>query len=176
MTKEDFYILRNSITMRQVAGYYGFRIDRKGFIKCPFHGNGSERTPSLKIFPEFRGFHCKGCGQGGDVTKFVELYENVTQKEAAILLSQRFNIPISDNSEIPEEVLHRAKQAELERQGKLARQIEIQSELRQIATLIKGYEGIRLTAVPFSEIWCYTQNELPKLIGRWEYLFSEMRK
>ena len=179
MNKDDFIILRNSITMRQVVGYYGFCITRKGknsFIRCPLHAGGSERTPSMIIYEGFRGFYCRGCGQGGDVTKFVELYEGVTQKEAALLLSQRFGVSISENEDIPTETLRKAQQAVLAQQWVLARQAEIKSELPSLASKISTYEAVALTAEPFGEIWMYVQNELPLLKGRWETLFGDLKR
>lgn len=179
MTKEDFYILRNSITMHQVANHYGFRIIRKGksnFIRCPLHAGGSERTPSMIIYEGFRGFYCRGCGQGGDVTKFVELYEGVTQKEAALILSQRFGVPISENEEVPEETRQKAQIAVKETQRELIRQSEIRAELVKIGGQIRAYELVTLTAEPFGEVWMYVKNELPLLIGRWETLFGELKR
>lgn len=41
---------------------------------CPFH---AEDTPSFYIFPETKTYHCFGCGEHGDVIKFVEKYENI---------------------------------------------------------------------------------------------------
>ena len=42
---------------------------------CPFHG---EKTPSFQVNGDKGVFHCFGCGVGGDVIKFVELYDKVT--------------------------------------------------------------------------------------------------
>ncbi len=179
MTKEDFYILRNSITMHQVVNHYGFRLTRKGkssFIRCPLHVGGSERTPSMIIYEGFRGFYCRGCGQGGDVTKFVELYEGVTQKEAALILSQRFNVPISENEEVSEETRQKAHIAVKEAQRELIHQSEIRAELAKLGALIRVYKAVTLTAEPFGEVWMYVQNELPLLIGRWEALFGELKR
>ena len=41
---------------------------------CPFHG---EKTPSFHVNGDKGFFHCFGCGVGGDVIKFVELYDKV---------------------------------------------------------------------------------------------------
>jgi DNA primase len=179
MTKEDFYILRNSITMRQVVNHYGFRITRKGknnFIRCPLHASGAERTPSMIIYEGYRGFYCRGCGQGGDVTKFVELYEGVTQKDAALILSERFGVSISENEEVSEETRQKAHTAVKEAQRELIRQKEIRAELAKLGGQIRAYRLITLTAEPFSETWIYIQNKLPLLIGQWEALFGEMKK
>lgn len=176
MTKADFDIIRNSITMRQLAEFYGFRIDSKGFIRCQFHGNGTERTPSLKVFEGYRGFHCKACGTGGDVTRFVELYENLSSKDAVKVLSERFNIPITDNGTIPPEAIQRAKQAQYEREQEKLRQQQLQAELRRLGTLIYGYERVALTVDVFGDVWCYCVNELPLMRWKWEELFQQLRK
>src|SRR3989304_2241885 len=36
---------------------------------CPFHG---ERTPSFHVYPEDKHFKCYGCGEYGDVFKFLQ--------------------------------------------------------------------------------------------------------
>jgi hypothetical protein len=40
-----------------------------GKVRCPFHGNGQERTPSLHCFDDGC-FHCFGCGKGGTIFHF----------------------------------------------------------------------------------------------------------
>jgi len=176
MTKEDFIILRNSITMLQVAEHYNLKITKRGgalFILCPFH---PDVNASLQIYDGFKGFYCRGCGQGGDVTKFVELYEGVTQKEAAIMLSRWFDIPISEDGEVPPESLQKAQKAISEKERELHRQVEIRTSLTKLSDKIKAFEAIALTAEPFGEIWCYVQDELPKLKGKWEALFRELKR
>ena len=42
---------------------------------CPFH---DERTPSFSVNAADKVFHCFGCGEGGDLFKFVQLTEGVT--------------------------------------------------------------------------------------------------
>lgn len=176
MTKADFDIIRNSITMRQVATYYNFHIDSKGFIRCPFHGSGNERTPSLQIYNGFRGFYCRGCNTGGDVIRFVQLYENLSSKDAVKVLAERFGITTSDNGTIPPEAIQRAKQAQLEREQEKLHQQQIQAELRRLGTLIYGYERVALTAEVFGDAWCYVVNELPVLKYQWDYYFEQLRK
>jgi DNA primase len=176
MTKEDFIILRNSITMLQVAEHYNLKITKRGgalFILCPFH---PDVNASLQIYDGFKGFYCRGCGQGGDVTKFVELYEGVTQKEAALILSERFGIPISDNGEVPLESLQKAQKAISEKERELHHQQEIKASLTELSVTIRAYEAIALTAEPFGVAWCYVQDILPRLKGEWEALFGEMKR
>jgi DNA primase len=60
---------------------------------CPFHG---EKTPSFQVNGEKGFFHCFGCGVGGDVIKFVELYEKVTFPEAVRQLAARVGITVPE--------------------------------------------------------------------------------
>ena len=60
---------------------------------CPFHG---EKTPSFQVNGEKGFFHCFGCGVGGDVIKFVELYEKVTFPEAVRQLAARVGLTVPE--------------------------------------------------------------------------------
>jgi DNA primase len=60
---------------------------------CPFHG---EKTPSFHVNPDRGFFHCFGCGVGGDVFKFVELYEKLTFPEAVRSLAARMGVPVPE--------------------------------------------------------------------------------
>jgi DNA primase len=39
-------------------------------VCCPFHAGGEERTPSLHVYPNDRGWACFGCGRGGTIVDF----------------------------------------------------------------------------------------------------------
>ncbi len=56
---------------------------------CPFHG---EKTPSFHVHPDDGYFKCFGCGQAGDVIKFVQLRENLGFQDAARMLAQRAGV------------------------------------------------------------------------------------
>lgn len=69
---------------------------------CPFH---NEKTPSFGVSREQGLFHCFGCKAGGNVFKFVELYEKVNFPEAVRLLAKKFGMALpemSDASRDPE--------------------------------------------------------------------------
>ncbi|HSC27728.1 MAG TPA: DNA primase [Vicinamibacterales bacterium] len=60
---------------------------------CPFHG---EKTPSFQVNGDRGFFHCFGCGAGGDVIKFVELYDKVSFPEAVRLLAARAGLTVPE--------------------------------------------------------------------------------
>jgi DNA primase len=62
---------------------------------CPFH---EERTPSFNVRQEPPLFHCFGCGEGGDVFKFVMLRERCGFPEAVEIVARRFGIPVPERS------------------------------------------------------------------------------
>jgi DNA primase len=60
---------------------------------CPFH---QEKTPSFNVRSEPPVFHCFGCGEGGDVFKFVMLHERVGFPEAIETVARRFGVPVPE--------------------------------------------------------------------------------
>lgn len=52
---------------------------------CPLHG---DRQPSFLVDPNKDLFYCYGCGRGGDVIRFAELYHQVKFSQALTLLRQ----------------------------------------------------------------------------------------
>lgn len=98
--------IRECLTMREVVEFYGFEVNRGGYINCPFH---SENTPSLRIYPGNRGFHCFGCGAHGDVIKFVMLLFNLSFSQAVVRLSSDFHLDLTAERETPKEARERIR-------------------------------------------------------------------
>lgn len=67
---------------------------------CPFH---SEKTPSFTVNPEKQVFHCFGCGEGGNVIRFVMKHDGVSFPEAVQSLARRFNIELPTKEMSPAE-------------------------------------------------------------------------
>ena len=83
-------VIHDVVPLKKSGGTY------KGL--CPFH---KEKTPSFHVNPDKGFFHCFGCATGGDVVKFVELYDKLSFPEAVRALAQRFGmtVPESDDPE-----------------------------------------------------------------------------
>lgn len=83
-----FLEVKEHLTTRQVAEFYGLQVKRNGFACCPFH---EEKHPSMKLD---RNYHCFGCGIGGDVIDYVSRMFGLSQYEAALKLIAEFHLPI----------------------------------------------------------------------------------
>ena len=73
--------------MTELAASYGFEPNRAGFICCPFH---NEKTASLKIYPDNRGWYCYGCNAGGDIITFTQKLHRLNFKQALKKLNDDF--------------------------------------------------------------------------------------
>ncbi|MHC4934533.1 MAG: CHC2 zinc finger domain-containing protein, partial [Planctomycetota bacterium] len=62
---------------------------------CPFH---QEKTPSFSVDPNTQLFYCFGCQTGGDIFKFVMLYDKAGFGEAVETLANRFGVPLPRRS------------------------------------------------------------------------------
>ena len=93
VSKDVIDQIRNALDIADVIGSY-VQLKRAGnSIKalCPFH---KEKTPSFHVNPARQAFHCFGCGVGGDVFKFVMLYDHVDFPTALRMLASRAGIAI----------------------------------------------------------------------------------
>ena len=76
---------------------------------CPFH---NEKTPSFYVSPSKGIFKCFGCGEAGDVVKFLMKHEHYTYPEALRWLADKYHIEIKE-----EELTDEEKQRQTERDG-----------------------------------------------------------
>ena len=76
---------------------------------CPFH---NEKTPSFYVSPSKGIYKCFGCGEAGDVVKFLMKHEHYTYPEALRWLADKYHIEIKEEEQTDEE-----KQRQTERDG-----------------------------------------------------------
>ena len=81
-----FEAVKESVTTRQAAEYYGVQVGRNGMACCPFH---DDKHPSMKIDHRF---HCFGCQADGDVIDFTARLFSLSSKEAALKLAEDFSV------------------------------------------------------------------------------------
>jgi DNA primase len=77
---------------------------------CPFH---EERTPSFGIDPVEKLYHCFGCGEGGDVFKFVMETEGLDFTGALESLADRYGVELEREAEDPRDAARRARRDRL---------------------------------------------------------------
>lgn len=73
---------------------------------CPFH---NEKTPSFHVNPERQIWKCFGCGEGGDVFKFVQKMDNVTFPQAVEQLARTVGVTIERSEKAAREYSDRER-------------------------------------------------------------------
>ena len=82
-----FEAVKEAVTARSAAEYYGIKVGRNGMAVCPFH---PDKNPSMKLDKRY---HCFACQADGDVIDFVAKYFNLSVKESAEKLAEDFSVP-----------------------------------------------------------------------------------
>lgn len=154
MTKEE---IKRTIPMKEVLSRYGTKVNNRGFCNCPFH---SDKTASMRVWNDH--VYCfGGCQERLDQIDFVQKMENCDFKEAFAILG-------GTTDELTEEqkrsIAQARKRAELEREKE-----ELKKHKRSnLACLISACRKIIREEEPYSDSWCFAQNKLSYVIGRWE--------
>ena len=86
MAENVFEAVKQSVSAREAAEFYGIKVSRTGMACCPFH---DDKNPSMKVDQRF---HCFGCGADGDVIDFTARLFDLAPKEAAEKLAQDFGL------------------------------------------------------------------------------------
>jgi DNA primase len=93
-------VRRTADIVRVIQDHVGLRkmgTSWKGL--CPFH---KEKSPSFNVRADPPVFHCFGCGEGGDVFRFVMLFEKASFPEAVRSVAARFGMTVPETSYEPE--------------------------------------------------------------------------
>lgn len=87
-----FDTVKETVTARQVAEFYGIKVKRNGMCCCPFH---NDRNPSMKIN---RRYYCFGCGEKGDAVDFVAKYFGLGLRDAALKICDDFHLSYDEKN------------------------------------------------------------------------------
>lgn len=84
--------IKLAVSALDVCDKYGIDVNRAGFARCPFH---QEKTPSMKVYSGDRGWHCFGCGKGGDVISLAQGILGINFSEACKRLNDDFGLGLN---------------------------------------------------------------------------------
>ena len=96
ISKATIQEVNNRLDAIAVVGDY-LRLEQKSgrwWGRCPFHGGGQEKTPSFKVDPDLKMYHCFGCDKGGSVIGFVMEMEKLSYPEAIKSLARKMGIEV----------------------------------------------------------------------------------
>jgi len=98
--------------IRQVIGeYVSLKKRGRNWIGlCPFH---PDKDPSFSVSEEKQKFYCFGCGEGGDVFKFLMKMQGMSFVEAVKALADRYGIIIPERPRSSRYQKHRLEAEEL---------------------------------------------------------------
>lgn len=128
MNKHYYKYLKNEIDNMAIFEQV-IKLKKAGLIYkgvCPFH---TEKTPSFIVYPpghqshnerqEFASFYCFGCGVGGDIIKFNQLYKKLSSyQESAKDLANQYSLTPPDDENMQQEFIDNIQQ-ELEQEQNL---------------------------------------------------------
>lgn len=155
--------IKQRVTITQVVERYTDRRIVRGVCNCPLH---TEKTASFSI-DESKGFYyCFGCGAGGDIFKFVQVYLGLSFKDAVTQIDKDFVLGITgEKISVKAQIAMREakkkralEEYQKEQNERLYR--ELVEQYRVVDTLIRILE-------PMTEIW-------DKMITRRAWLECEL--
>lgn len=166
MTKDE---IKQTYSMMDIVGRYGLRPNREGFICCPFH---KEKTASFKIYKD--SFYCFGCGESGDIFKFVMLMDGVSFKDAFIRLGGHY-----DHAETKNDARHRTRDiliAEQKRQKERIKLLQMQQDILHYGQIMDEHRECMAAYDPLSDQWCECMEGYLKAMRQYDYLREEVSK
>lgn len=150
------------IPMREVVERYGLRPSRSGFIHCPFHQ--ADKGASLKVYEH--DWHCYACGSHGDQVDFVRRMDNLSFKEAFMILGGTYE----KDKEKRAEVQRKIRQAEIRRQEKAKKEAEMRKKRDRNNNYITALRNGIANFPVYSDEWCFCQDELVRQLYQHEIL------
>lgn len=104
--------IKSQVSTREVAEYYGHKVNRQGMMLCPFH---KDKSPSMKVD---KNFVCFGCQEKGDVIRFASKLFGLTPYDAAGKLIEDMGLTVTaeNRPEVKPGIRQKAKRERTEKQ------------------------------------------------------------
>lgn len=162
MRNADVEYIKDHVTCKQVMEDYGAVIKYGDFCVCPFH---NEKTGSMKLYPDKRGYYCYGCHDGGDVIKLTMKLHGLTFKGAVNTLNSSYNLGLNLDRRMSPEERRQALKAQLEAKERILTAkidracaeiewINALDEFLAADAMVETFRAARLTAGRiFGELW-----------------------
>ena len=160
MTKEEIeerkeYLLA-TVSVPEVLSRYGVPVKWRRCRGWCHDG----KDLNMKVFRD--GCHCFVCGRSFDIFDITMHFNNCDFWTAFELLG---------GTEKPSFTAQRkAKTAMKERQDRINKAQREKAKLKRIRAYISAYRAIIATSDPFSDVWCYSQNQLQLELYHLEYM------
>ena len=95
MRQNIFSEVKQYVTARSAAEFYGIHVNHRGMARCPFH---DDHTPSMLLD---QNYYCFGCHAKGDTVAFVSKLFGLRPIDAAIKLIHDMHLPVSEKRARP---------------------------------------------------------------------------
>ena len=79
-------IINRRVQLERTGGRYK--------AKCPFHGDGNEKTPSFVVYEETGSYHCFACKASGNAIHFLREYDGIDFMESVELLASHVGMEV----------------------------------------------------------------------------------
>lgn len=152
MTSEE---IKESVSVRDVLESHGIKVKRN-MCSCPFH---KDNDPSMAVYP--KGVKCFSCGFSGDVFALTEKLDGVDFKTAFISLGGTYE-HLKGNDRI--RAISRREQAKRDAQRAIQKEKDFYKQLCRAILICENANVYE----PYSDDWCYLQNQLPILMIAFE--------
>ena len=87
MAENVFEAVKQSVSTREAAEFYGIKVSRTGMACCPFH---DDKNPSMKLNDTY--YYCFGCGANGDAIDLTAKLFDLNPRQAAEKLARDFGL------------------------------------------------------------------------------------
>ena len=119
-----FSEVKEHVTARRVAEFYGLKVGNNGVACCPFH---DDKHPSMKIDIFY---YCFACGAKGDAINYVAEMYGLPLYEAAKKIVHDFHIIVESNIKQNDKARGGASKARAEEQ-KQKQMLHIQNKFKE---------------------------------------------